>query len=359
MKTYILFWNPAISSFKLDDFQEKLGELEYDYMNWAVWEHENASCGDRFFMVRCGEGKTGICMSGYFASDPYKGEDWSGKGREVFYVDLDPEVMIHPDYRPILTTEDLCQAIPEFDWTGGHSGILLETGLANQLETLWSKFLDNNEEIFATRAAKQEINHSYYSSKNDEKQTVYISLNDKGKILGYNEPFDVEAEGDDVESVKKQITELIYQKTEKKPKIQLYYKCIEEEQQELYGKVIKILLENKKEGESYEYPFYETKKLMVYLLNKVSANPVQLREQNFPDEIVNAVETLIRKPDETFLQYVKRAAQNIIAKEIIEDRVRTAVDISTLESIDDAMVKTLNENLAALHLLNSRTYIQD
>ena len=83
MKTYILFWNPAISSYKLDNFQEKLGELEYNDLNWSVWEHEKASCGDRFFMVRCGEGNTGICMSGYFASDPYKGEDWSGNGKET------------------------------------------------------------------------------------------------------------------------------------------------------------------------------------------------------------------------------------------------------------------------------------
>lgn len=122
MKTYILFWNPAISSYKLDDFQEKLGELEYNDLNWSVWEHDKASCGDRFYMVRCGEGKTGICMSGYFASDPYKGEDWSGKGKETYYVDLDPDVMIHPDYRVILTTEELSRAIPDFDWTGGHSG---------------------------------------------------------------------------------------------------------------------------------------------------------------------------------------------------------------------------------------------
>lgn len=39
MKTYILFWNPAISCYKLDDFQEKLGGLEYNDLNWSVWEH--------------------------------------------------------------------------------------------------------------------------------------------------------------------------------------------------------------------------------------------------------------------------------------------------------------------------------
>ena len=35
-------------------------------------------------------------MSGEFTSEPYHGEDWSGKGREVFYMDMDIKEMIHP-----------------------------------------------------------------------------------------------------------------------------------------------------------------------------------------------------------------------------------------------------------------------
>ena len=42
MNTIILFWNPAISSFKLDDYQELIENLEYEDMNWSVWEHEKA-----------------------------------------------------------------------------------------------------------------------------------------------------------------------------------------------------------------------------------------------------------------------------------------------------------------------------
>ena len=243
MKTYILFWNPAISSYKLDDFQEKLGELEYNDLNWSVWEHEKASCGDRFYMVRCGEGKTGICMSGYFASDPYKDEDWSGKGKETYYVDLDPDVMIHPDYRVILTTEELSLSIPDFDWTGGHSGRLLEEGLAEKLEALWKKFLAANEEIFAVRAIKNDIDQTYYSSKNDKKQILYLSLSDDGRIQGFNEPFEVKADGDDVECVKNQLTEQIYQKTDKRPEIEINWRYVEDEYQELYGKAIKLFLD--------------------------------------------------------------------------------------------------------------------
>lgn len=141
MNTIILFWNPAISSYKLTDFQRELIGGEDAWMNWSVWEHEKAHEGDRLFMVRCGEGNTGICMSGYFTSDPYQDEDWSGRGRVTFYMDLEPDVMIDSESLPILTTAALDKAIPEFDWFGGHSGRLLDPKLAEKLERLWSDFL--------------------------------------------------------------------------------------------------------------------------------------------------------------------------------------------------------------------------
>lgn len=164
MKTYILFWNPAISSYKFDDFQRELEEITDDYynMNWSVWEYENAHAGDRFFMVRCGEGKTGICMSGYFSSDPYQDEDWSGRGRVTYYMDIDPDVMIHPEYRPILTTEELMKEIPSFDWKGGHSGRLIDEKSAEKLEALWNQFQEKNEEIFRIRVFREEKDPSVY-----------------------------------------------------------------------------------------------------------------------------------------------------------------------------------------------------
>ena len=71
MKTFILFWNPEISSYTIERLREDL-EVEQHVSNWSVWEHKKAHKGDRFFMVRCGEGKTGICMSGFFSSEPYQ-----------------------------------------------------------------------------------------------------------------------------------------------------------------------------------------------------------------------------------------------------------------------------------------------
>ena len=48
-----------------------------------------ASNLDEFFMVRVGEGNTGLFAAGRFTSEPFKDEDWSGKGREVYYMQMD------------------------------------------------------------------------------------------------------------------------------------------------------------------------------------------------------------------------------------------------------------------------------
>ena len=147
MNTIILFWNPEISSYTIERLRDDLHSCTH-VNNWSVWEHDKAHKGDRFFMVRCGKGKTGICMSGRFRSEPYRGEDWSGKGREVYYMDLRADTVIDPDILPILPTELLAKKIPSFDWTGGHSGRLLPAKDAKKLERLWKKFLENNDAIF-------------------------------------------------------------------------------------------------------------------------------------------------------------------------------------------------------------------
>ena len=201
MKTYILFWNPAISSYKLDDFQKEMEDLGNADMNWSVWEYEKACAGDRFFMVRCGSGKTGICMSGYFSSNPYKGEDWSGRGRITYYMNLEPDYMINPDYLPILSTLDLVRDIPGFDWNGGHSGRLLDAKLAAKLEAIWKKFTDDHAEMFTMRAAHQEVDPEKFRNE-DNAVTVYLYFTEECKIQASYYPLDIEIEGDNIDDRK-------------------------------------------------------------------------------------------------------------------------------------------------------------
>ena len=144
--TVILMWNPAISSVKLEDHNATIKRMLTEYFNWSVWDYKNAKCGDRFYLVKVGkDGDNGIVMSGVFDSQSYELDDWSGRGRQTFYMDMKPSLVLNPDTAPMLTTEELMKAIPTFDWTGGHSGRILSKEEAMKLEELWSKFLKEHQ----------------------------------------------------------------------------------------------------------------------------------------------------------------------------------------------------------------------
>ena len=154
MNTFIMMWNPAISNWKMEDFESTLCHFDDVEFSWAIYDYKKAKEGDRFFLVRCGEGNTGIVMSGTISSKPFKGEDWSDKGREVYYVKMTLGTMIHPEDEEILTTEELVEAIPGFEWNGGHSGRLLDKMSAGKLELLWRAYFNENKFMFENGMAR-------------------------------------------------------------------------------------------------------------------------------------------------------------------------------------------------------------
>lgn len=143
--TVILMWNPAISSVSLKDHRRDIAQMRTADFCWSVWEYDRARLGDQFYLVKVGEGHTGIVMSGVFISHPFQGEDWSGKGRLTYYAHLRPNVILDPDSAPMVTTAQLAKAIPSFDWSGGHSGRLLTSDEALRLESLWADYLKHNK----------------------------------------------------------------------------------------------------------------------------------------------------------------------------------------------------------------------
>ena len=140
-KTYVLMWNPAVSSIKMEDHVDSIPNLLTGNFNWSVYEYQEAKKNDRFVLIRCGEGNTGLVMSGIFDSNPYQSGDWSSKGRTVFYMDMTPNFIIDTEEAEIITTKQLQDAVPSFDWSGGHSGRLLTEEQAKQLEKLLAQYL--------------------------------------------------------------------------------------------------------------------------------------------------------------------------------------------------------------------------
>ena len=188
MNTFIMMWNPGISNWKMKDFELALCRFDEISFNWAIFDYKKAKIGDRFFLVRCGEGDTGIVMSGFISSNPHKGEDWSGKGRDGYYVDLNVCTMIHPDNEEILTTEILEDAIPEFEWNGGHSGRLLDKMSAGKLEFMWRAYLNDNELMFDKGFAKRDDWYDWYDRRTKEIVDYYLKkkLGETCECCGFN-----------------------------------------------------------------------------------------------------------------------------------------------------------------------------
>ena len=148
LHTFILMWNPAISSITIHNHIDSIAHIDDWEFNWSVYEWEKTKLGDRFYLVRVGEGNTGIVMSGIFTSEPYTERDWNRirKTKEIHYMDMQPNFIVNPETMPIITTAQLQEAIPDFEWRKGHSGTLLTDVQARKLEELFAGYLHTVED---------------------------------------------------------------------------------------------------------------------------------------------------------------------------------------------------------------------
>ncbi len=139
MSTVILKWNPAFSSYTMARFLKDLEKCALDNdgsigMNWSVWDYDHVAVGDTCYLLKVGFGQTGIVARGTITSNPYADEDWAFRTRRTMYCDFDFEAMINPDAFLLLTSAQLTKAIPGFDGTGGHPGLVLTPDQADELE---------------------------------------------------------------------------------------------------------------------------------------------------------------------------------------------------------------------------------
>lgn len=173
--TFLLRWNPALSSYTMERLDEDMtdwanGEWSDDF-DWSVHDWQKARKGDRFFMLRVGEGNTGVFAAGRFTSDPFLGDDWSGKGREVHYMTMEFETVFHPERAEIITTEELRAELPEIDWSGGHSGVMLDAESAERLELMWRDYVGRNKSLYLPRAVKND----YFDARSDIDKAIELA----------------------------------------------------------------------------------------------------------------------------------------------------------------------------------------
>lgn len=154
MATYILFWNPDISSYTKERFLEDFASND-NVGNWSFHEHEEVKYDDMFYMVKCGGGKTGIVMRGLITSECYESDDWSSRNRKhIYYADIEPGITINPwSDAELLTPELLTEKIPDFNWYGGHSGRKLHEEQAKIIDDIWFEYIDSHPLMFFRKEA--------------------------------------------------------------------------------------------------------------------------------------------------------------------------------------------------------------
>ncbi len=138
-RTYLMRWNPTISSFTEKDYEECLKESVHGMfrLNWSISDWQEARRGDYFYMMRTDGDDAGIIFSGQLITDPYPDEDWAGSMKRRMYVDL---ICCPSDATgaSCISLEQLQTVAPEIDWAKGHSGELLPSDVIEKLDDILS-----------------------------------------------------------------------------------------------------------------------------------------------------------------------------------------------------------------------------
>ena len=80
-----------------------------------------------------------------------------------------------------------------------------------------------------------------------------------------------------------------------------------------------------------------------------------LREQGFPEEIVEGILSVTKHEGETYEEFVRRASKNPIGKEVKKADLEDNMDIRRLKEITDEDVKRLRKYLRAWQYLTELT----
>ena len=78
-----------------------------------------------------------------------------------------------------------------------------------------------------------------------------------------------------------------------------------------------------------------------------------LREQGFPEEIINGILSVTKREGESYEDFVRRAAENDIGKIVKKADLEDNMDIRRLPEITDKDIKRLRKYLKAWQFLNN------
>lgn len=154
MKLFILRWNPNISSFRNETYQEivkRAYEMD-DFpvgMNWSIRDWKNAKTNDIFILQQVGTDNDGFVMIGKFSSNPYEEDSWRKDDSKIHYADLGLFTVFDRNSKKSMSADEYEKLFSFTKWHGGHSGELIEGKEADNIleklskdlikEKLWDK----------------------------------------------------------------------------------------------------------------------------------------------------------------------------------------------------------------------------
>ena len=158
MSAFVFVWNPNCMSVLEDEFEDDIRNLHqngfYEFV-WSIWDAGLAKEGDTAYLFKTGTLDSGICGRGVISSDVFQGEHWRYDGEPCNYVRISADYLINPSKTRYLSMIFLNRVLPEFKWSGGHSGVMLSADCEKKLDEIWNNYLDKLGDIFdGDRAAK-------------------------------------------------------------------------------------------------------------------------------------------------------------------------------------------------------------
>jgi len=152
--TYLFAWNPIHWNWpELSRQVRKLERRGHVDIQWSSGRIRAIEPGSRAFMIRLGVPPKGIIGAGYTLTAPETGEHWveakAKAGIPGLYLKLRLEVLRE---LPAVNFDDLARPpFSRFRWGIRQSGTRVPSSLAEQLEVLWEKRV---QDVAAARGGK-------------------------------------------------------------------------------------------------------------------------------------------------------------------------------------------------------------
>lgn len=194
-----------------------------------------------------------------------------------------------------------------------------------------------------------------------------ISLQEEQILVAYDAEDKLEVCGPTVADVKQKAIEAVQALYGKDYQVSFSYIYVEEEYQALFEKAIGLMLEKHrgqmdKAGKPYyghlirvAQDVFTGKRKIVALLHDIvedtDATPEFLLQQGFPSEVVEAVEAISHREDESYEAFINRVAQNPLATTVKISDLEDNMDIFRLNEITEEDRLRLNKYLKAWHQL--------